>query len=97
MDATAFLTIATASSLLAPSPATATVPAKTTMAAMTVTNGLLNQFFTLISPGLLLCRRSHDRTRNKCHKRPNHRLRVPVGEAIEARDQWRIRAHGTIN
>jgi hypothetical protein len=47
MKATAFLTMATASSLFAPSPAIAEEPAKTSMAAMTGVSGFFNQLFIL--------------------------------------------------
>src|SRR5665647_2078997 len=74
MKATAFLTIATASSLPAPS-AAAAAPAKASVAAMTEMSGFLNQLFTMNLRIGWRGRRLHDRTRQDCHKRANHRLK----------------------
>src|ERR1700688_1103271 len=73
MKVTPFLTIATASSLPAPS-AAAAAPAKTSMAGRAETSGFVDQIFTFYlridGPG-----RSQGRTRQNCHKRANHPLR----------------------
>src|ERR1700736_2801128 len=74
MKATAFLTIAMASSLLAPS-AAAAAPAKASVAARTEISGFLNQMFTFYLRIDWLSRRSHDRARQDCHKRANHPLK----------------------
>src|ERR1700726_2340938 len=73
MKATAFLTIATASSLLAPS-AAAAPPAKTRVAARAEISGFLNQAFTLYLRNWQ-GERSHDLTRQNCHKKAKHPLR----------------------
>src|SRR3981189_1967138 len=76
MKATAFLTIATAWSLPAPSAAMAP-PAKTSVAARAEISGFLNQMFTFDLRIGWLDRRSRDRARQNCHKRANHPLKCP--------------------
>src|SRR5260370_805289 len=75
MKVTAFLTIATASSLPAPSAAMAAAPPKTSMAARAEISGFLDQMFTFYLRADRLGGRSHDRTRQNCHKRANHPLK----------------------
>src|SRR5713226_4408446 len=75
MKVTAFLTIATASSLPAPSAAKAAAPPKTSMAARAEISGFLDQMFTFYLRADQLGGRSHDRTRQNCHKRANHPLK----------------------
>src|SRR4030088_1331757 len=75
MKATAFLTIATASSLLAPSAAMAAVPPKTSVAARAEISDFLNQMFTFYLRVDWLGSGSRDRARQNCHKRANHPLK----------------------
>src|ERR1700704_4345524 len=71
MWATAFLTIATASSLLAPSPAMAAAPAKASVAARAEIKDFLNQMFTFFLRIDWLGSRPHIGARQNCHKRAN--------------------------
>src|SRR5206468_3171653 len=73
MKVTAFLTIATASSLFAPS-AAAAAPAQTSVAARAEISGFLNQVFTFYLRIECSARRSHDRACQDCHKRAKHPL-----------------------
>src|ERR1700716_3411553 len=75
MKATAFLTIATASSLLALSAAMAAVPPKTSVAASAEISAFLNQMFIFHLRVGWLGSGSRDRLHLNCHKRANHPLK----------------------
>src|ERR1700736_4657751 len=72
MKVTAFLTIATASSLPAPSAAMAAVP-KASVAATVEIRRFVNRMFTFIS-GSIGWANGRMTTRRDCHKRANHPL-----------------------
>src|SRR6202035_2132327 len=72
MKATAFLTIATASSLVAP-PAEAP-PTKTNVAASAEMNGFVDRMFMSFSGSI---DGQNDRLSQKCHERENHSLSCP--------------------